>query len=97
MSLWTRVANVCRGDVLNREIDEEFASHIAEAVETGRDPDEARRAFGSPLRQREASRDTRVLTWLDGMRADVIFGLVASELVCNAACMFLLGILWLCL
>ena len=53
------------GDRLNREIDEEFESHIAEAVEAGRDPGEARRAFGSSLRQREASRDTRVVTWLD--------------------------------
>jgi hypothetical protein len=50
MSLWTRVVNVFRGDSLNREIDEEFESHIAEAVEEGRDPGEAQRAFGSPLR-----------------------------------------------
>lgn len=74
MSLWTRVANVFRGDDLNREIDEEFESHIAEAVEAGRDADEARKAFGSQLRQREASRDTRVAAWLDGLRADVTFG-----------------------
>ena len=74
MSLWTRVANVFRGDRLNREIDEEFESHIAEAVEAGRDPGDARRAFGSSLRQREASRDTRVVAWLDALRADVIFG-----------------------
>ncbi len=74
MSLWTRFANVLRGNKLNREIDEEFESHIAEAVEAGRDPSEARRAFGPPLRQREASRDARVVTWLDALRADVIFG-----------------------
>ena len=74
MSLWTRVANVFRGDGLSREIDEEFESHIAEAVEAGRDPGEARRAFGSQLRQREASRDAHVLNWLDSLRADLIFG-----------------------
>jgi putative ABC transport system permease protein len=74
MSLGTRISNAFRGDGLNRELDEEFESHIAEAIAEGRDPDEARRAFGSPLRQREASRQHRVAGWLDGLRADVIFG-----------------------
>jgi len=74
MSLWTRVQDVLRGDRLNRELDEEFESHIDEAVAQGRDADEARRAFGSALRQREASRAVRVAGWLDGLRADVIFG-----------------------
>ncbi len=48
MSLWSRIANVLRGDRLSREIDEELHSHRAEAIEQGRDPAEARRAFGSP-------------------------------------------------
>ena len=74
MSLWTRVRDVLRGDGFNRELDEEFESHIEEAVAHGRDADEARRAFGSQLRQREASRAVRVAGWLDGLRADVIFG-----------------------
>lgn len=74
MSLWTRIGNALRGDKLNRELDEEFESHIAEAIEAGRDPVEARRAFGSHLRQREASRESRVAGWLDGLRADLIFG-----------------------
>ena len=47
MSLWSRIANVFRGDRLSREIDEELQSHIEEAIEQGRDPAEARRAFGS--------------------------------------------------
>ena len=38
MSLWSRIANVFRGDRLNREIDEELESHIGEAIEQGRDP-----------------------------------------------------------
>lgn len=42
MSLWSRIANVFRGDRLNREIDEELESHIAEAMEHGRNPEEAR-------------------------------------------------------
>ncbi len=74
MSLWSRISNVLRGDGLNREIDEEFESHIADAIERGRDPVEARRSFGSSLRQREESRDIRLIAWLDSLRADAIFG-----------------------
>jgi predicted permease len=68
------MGNVFRGDRLSREIDEEFESHLAEAIDRGRDPSEVRSAFGSPLRQREQSRDVKLLTWLDSLRADVIFG-----------------------
>jgi putative ABC transport system permease protein len=75
MSLWSRIANVFRADRLNREIDEELQSHIEEAIEQGRDPEEARKAFGSALRQREASRDVRLVAWLDSLRADAVFGL----------------------
>ncbi len=74
MSLWSRIANILRGERLNREIDEELEAHIAEAVAQGRDPAEARRAFGSMLRHREESRDARVLTWLDSLRGDFVFG-----------------------
>jgi putative ABC transport system permease protein len=45
MSLWTRLRNTFRNEGLQREIDEELESHIAEAIAQGRDPDEARRAF----------------------------------------------------
>ena len=74
MSLWTRMANVVRGERLNREIDEELESHIEEAIAQGRDPIEARRAFGSALRHREGSRDVRLITWLESLRADAVFG-----------------------
>jgi predicted permease len=74
MSLWSRLANVFRSDGLRREIDEELASHIEEAVGQGRDPVEVRRAFGSPLRLREASMDIRHFGWLDSLRADAVFG-----------------------
>ncbi len=74
MSIWSRIVNVVRGDRLNREIDEELASHIQEAIEHGRDPAEVRRTFGSPLRHREASRDARLITWLESLRSDAIFG-----------------------
>jgi predicted permease len=74
MSLWTRIINVFRSDRMNREIEEEFEAHIEEAIEAGRNPDEARRAFGSLLRERERSRDFRVIPWLDSLRADLVFG-----------------------
>ena len=53
MSLWSRLANAFRGDRLSREIEEELESHVAEAIEHGRDPDQARGAFGSKLRIEE--------------------------------------------
>jgi predicted permease len=74
VSRWSRIGNVFRGDRVSREIDEEFEAHIEEAIAHGRDPVEARRAFGSRLRQRDASRDIRILGWLDALRADAVFG-----------------------
>ncbi len=74
MSLWSRIANEFRGGRLNREIDEELQSHIDEAVERGRDPEEVRRALGSRLRTREDSRDVRLVAWIDSLRADMVFG-----------------------
>jgi putative ABC transport system permease protein len=74
MSLWSRMTNVFRGDRLSREIDEELQGHIAEAIEQGREATEARRAFGSVLRNREQSLDVRLVGWLDSLRADAVFG-----------------------
>jgi predicted permease len=74
MSWWSRIANVFRPDRLSRDIDEELQSHLEEAVEQGRDPTEARRVLGSALRLREQSRDVRLITWLDSLRADAVFG-----------------------
>src|SRR5205807_1468633 len=45
-----------------------------EAIEHGRSPAEARRAFGSPLRHRERTLDVKLVAWLDSLRADAIFG-----------------------
>lgn len=74
MSLWTRLWNAVRGERLNREIDEELQSHIEEAIASGRDPREARNAFGSALRVREASHRVRVAGWLESLLADLRFG-----------------------
>jgi predicted permease len=74
MSVWSRISNAVRGERLNREIEEELQSHIEEAIASGRDPDEARRTFGSILRQREASHSIRAAGWLESLLADVRFG-----------------------
>jgi putative ABC transport system permease protein len=74
MSYWSRIANVFRGDRLVNEIDEEIESHIAEAIEQGRDPEEARRAFGPRLKIREQSQEVRLAMGLDSLCADAIFG-----------------------
>src|SRR5438445_340258 len=52
MPLWSRFYNAVLTRRLDREIGEELESHIAEAVERGRNPEEVRRAFGSRLRTR---------------------------------------------
>ncbi len=75
MSLLSRIGNAFRPDRVNSDLDEELQSHLDEAAEHGRDPAEARRAFGSVLRQREASRESKLVTWLDALRSDVVFGL----------------------
>jgi predicted permease len=63
---------------LHSELDEEFQAHIEEAVEEaveeGRDPEEARKAFGSLLHYREQSRDLKLAVWMDSIRGDLIFG-----------------------
>ena len=74
MSILTRIANAFRGERVNREIDEELEAHVEEAMASGRDAEEARRALGSPLRHREESRDVRILAWLDSLLADAGFG-----------------------
>lgn len=75
MSICRKVTNLFRIKQLTNEIDEELRSHLDEALAQGRDLDEARRALGSPLRHREASLDVRLISWLDALRADAIFGL----------------------
>ncbi len=74
MSWWSRISNAARGERLNGEIDEELQAHIEEAIASGRDPREARRAFGSALHTREASHSIRAAGWLESVLADVRFG-----------------------
>ena len=74
MSLLSRIANVFRGERLNREIEEEYASHLEEAILAGRDPVEARKAFGNGVHRHDESHDIHVVAWLDTLRADFVFG-----------------------
>jgi len=74
MGWLTRAARVFRQRRLNEELDEELASHLAEAMERGRSEREARQALGSTLRHRERSRDFKMLPWLEALAADAIFG-----------------------
>jgi len=74
MSFWSRISNAVRGERLNSEIEEELQSHIDEAIAAGRDPNEARRAFGSRLHTLEVSHSIRVSEWLESVFADVRFG-----------------------
>ncbi|MGB7465639.1 MAG: hypothetical protein WBW14_22300 [Candidatus Acidiferrum sp.] len=75
MSLWTRIANVFQEAQVNREIDDELEAHVAEAMASGRDAEEARRALGSPLRHREESRDARLVGWMADFTQDVRYAL----------------------
>ena len=94
MSLWSRIANTFRGGRLNREIDEELRSHLDEAVRDGRDPAEARRSLGPSLRLREESRDVRLISWLDSLRADSIFAWrqILKRKITSAAAVLSLGL-----
>ena len=74
MALLSRLVAVLRANRTVHEIDEELESHIHEAVAAGRDPVEARRAFGSALRYREQSRDLKLIGWLDDLFQDLHFG-----------------------
>ena len=74
MSFWSRISNALRGDRLNREIDEELQAHMDDAIASGRDPREVRRAFGSALRAREASHKIRAAEGLESLLADLRFG-----------------------
>lgn len=74
MSWITRFANLFHRDRLDRDLADELASHIEEAVESGRSVDEARRALGPGLHYREASRDLKLLPWLDALVSDIVFG-----------------------
>jgi putative ABC transport system permease protein len=94
MSWWHRAANVFRVDEVQRDLDEELEAHIDEAILHGRDPDEARRAFGSLLHHREESRDLRIVGWLHSLCTDFVFGWrrLAAQKITSAAAILSLAL-----
>ena len=92
MSLWSRIANVFRDR--SADLDEELQGHLDEAIESGRDPYEARRAFGSKLKIREEMREARLAVWLDTLRQDAVFGLrqIAKHKTVSIAAILSLGL-----
>jgi len=74
-----RVRAFLREDLLDRELDEEMASHLEMAVEEnmrrGLSPEEARRQalvrFGGVQQARELHRESRGLPWLDVLVQDL--------------------------
>jgi predicted permease len=82
MSLFTRLFNLGSTTRIERDIDEEQQFHldarIDELVRGGLSQEEAEaqalRQFGGRLRQREASRDVRLLPWLEALAGDVRHG-----------------------
>ena len=79
---WTRLLGLLDRDGREREMSEEFASHIAMQTEAnvraGMDRRTAERTarikFGSVPQAIEALRDQRGLPWLDDLRSDLRFG-----------------------
>ena len=81
MSLIRRLLNAGRDERLSREIEREVSFHIREHVEAlmlqgwseADARQEARRRFGNPTFQRERTRDSDVVAWLDSLRGE-LFG-----------------------
>src|SRR3954469_7997285 len=70
---WARLRDLMRAGRLDREVRDEIATHIDEAIEDhirwGRSPEEARRAalasFGGIAQTIEASHDARSFPWVE--------------------------------
>ncbi len=85
MAWYNRLANLLRPGSLSRDIDREMEFHIAERadelVRGGMDPEsaarEARRRFGNRTIQKEHTRDTDIIVWLESAAADVRYALRA--------------------
>jgi putative ABC transport system permease protein len=79
MSWYRRFTNLMRSDKVTRDLDREFAHHLAERrddlMKAGMNADsanaEARRRFGNATAQKERTREVDVLTWLESCFADI--------------------------
>jgi putative ABC transport system permease protein len=85
MGWYRQLINMLRPDRLSGDIRREMEFHMAERADeliargmTEADARrEARRRFGNPSVQRERTRDTDILTWLESLSADVRYALRA--------------------
>jgi hypothetical protein len=78
-----RLRALLRSRQLDRDLDDEIASHLAEAtdeyLQRGLSPDDARRAarrsFGGVTQTKEVYREVRSFMWLDDLRRDLRYAL----------------------
>ena len=81
--VWEKITAVVQSDRLDRDFEEELASHVDLATEDarrrGHDPEQARREalrrLGGIQRTRELHRDTRGLPFMDKLAQDLAYGL----------------------
>ena len=102
MSWWSRITNVFRSDRLDEDLEYEQRFHIEaradelEAEGLSRDAafEQAARRFGPRLRLREASRDVRLMPWLDSLWRDVRFAqrLLRKDAAVSSAAVVSLGL-----
>ncbi|HXD23174.1 MAG TPA: ABC transporter permease [Gemmatimonadaceae bacterium] len=79
MAWYHRLLNIARSNDVTRDLDREFAHHLAERrdalVEAGMTPAEAeaeaRRRFGNSGARKEQARDADLLTWLETCLSDI--------------------------
>src|SRR5215471_1123900 len=78
-TLFSRMRNLFRPALLDRDLDAEMASHLQFSIEEntskGMSPQEAERqariSFGGPQQSKENHRDSRGLPWLDTLLRDI--------------------------
>ena len=75
MSMWSRIANVFRGDRFEPRDRRRAASRTwRKRSRKGGTPPKPAGRLAPSLRNREESRDVRLIAWLDSLRADAVFG-----------------------
>ena len=102
MSWWSRLVNAVRPDRLARDLEDEQRFHLEartdELVASGLSPAaagaEAARRFGPQLQLREASRDARLLPWLESLARDLRLGvrLLRQDATVSLAAVLSLGL-----
>jgi predicted permease len=102
MSWWSRFVNVMRADRVTGEIEEEQRFHIearaADLMAGGMTPEaaaaRAEEKFGRRLLLREASRDVRLLNWLESLWRDMRLGLrlLRKDAIVSSAAIISLGL-----